>query len=220
MLRIVYLSQMVAPDAPLRDLLPRESSFVVPLFAGLGAQVHVVDVTVEPPPCAEGWDGVVVGGTAGSVNDTEPWRLRLRRWMSEPLNVPFLGICGGHQLLAQCLGARILPLPARRHGVYPLHVPGIRGFTDRVVQMHGEYVADVPTGADVWAHDGVCIQALRYPGHKWTVQFHPEASVEALREAARKANRPAETWPDGEVDLAVAGGKALISSWLDGIRSR
>lgn len=216
-MRVLYLSQIMSHDHPRRSTLPDERLQVPPLFAELNTEVHVVDATCEELPDPRAYAGVVVGGSAGSANDTEPWRLRLGQWMVT-WDVPLLGICGGHQLLAHALGSRVAKMARPQVGVHPLQLPGIPGFTGWVMQMHSEHVLDVPPGATVWAEDAAGIQALRFPGHRWTVQFHPEMPEAVAYGAGRGMGATAESWPRSEVQAAVAGGLALFRAWLDGLR--
>jgi GMP synthase-like glutamine amidotransferase len=216
--RILYLSQIMSHDHPRRAALPDERLQVPPLFAELGHEVHVVDATCEPLPDPGSYAGVVVGGSAGSANDMEPWRLRLGEWMGTWRDVPLLGICGGHQLLARVLGARVVKMARPQVGIHPLQLTGLPDFTGWVMHMHSEHVVDVPAGATVWAEDAAGLQALRFPGHRWTVQFHPEMPEQVAYGAGRGLGATAESWPQREVRAAVAGGKALFRAWLAGLR--
>jgi GMP synthase (glutamine-hydrolysing) len=215
---VLYLSHLLPHDHPRRPLLPDEKETIPALFDEIGAKIHVVDATCEELPDPRAYAGVVVGGSMGSANDTEPWRLRLREWLGTWQEVPLLGLCGGHQLLAHVLGSRVMKMSRPQVGAHPLELPGIPGFEGWVLQMHSEHVVDVPPGATVWAEDSAGIQALRYAGHyRWTVQFHPELPEHVTRVAGRGLGATDESWPLTEVRAAVAGGKALFRAWLKGL---
>ena len=215
--RILYLSQMVAFDHPSRASFPQEETIVRPLLESLGAEVVFVDVSRDAPPEPTSFDGVVVGGSSGSANDTEPWRLRLREWLATWQRVPLLGICGGHQLLAHALGAAIVKMERPQVGVHPLALSGVEGFSGNVMHMHTERVADVPPGATVWAEDGAGIQALRYGAHRWTVQFHPEVPEAMAPKLGRPMGATEASWPAEGVRHAVADGRALLGAWLQAL---
>jgi hypothetical protein len=53
--------------------------------------------------------GVVVLGSASSVNDRLPWQLELGDWLLPRMHdgLPTLGLCFGHQLIGQLLGAQV-----------------------------------------------------------------------------------------------------------------
>jgi GMP synthase (glutamine-hydrolysing) len=189
-----------------------EAASIRRAFAPFGATLTMHDATLARPPAPTGFDGVVVGGSFGSANDQEPWRLALRDWLTTHPNVPLLGICGGHQLLAHALGAPVEVSPASQMGVYPLVLSDVPGFTGRVVQLHHERVATVPPGAELWATDEMGIQALRYGPRRWTVQFHPEMDAEVVQVAGAQSGLSEDVWAD--LDAAVAGGRAVLSAWI------
>lgn len=193
-----------------------EADTVPAAFEAAGAKADVLDVTVALPPDPHSFDGVVIGGSRGSVHDPQPWRRRLREWVQAHGDVPMLGICGGHQLVAHVNGARVERLALPQFGVYPLDLPDVQGFHGRVVQVHEEHVVDVPPGAELWARDETCLQALRYPGHRWGVQFHPEFS-EDVAHAIGATFGPSPLWSDEAIAAGVASGRALLARWLEGL---
>ncbi|MDP2306952.1 MAG: type 1 glutamine amidotransferase [Pseudomonadota bacterium] len=212
MRRILYLSQLVGPADPRRADAPSEAHTVPPVLAALGAHALVHDVTLEPAPDPDGYDGVIVGGSFGSANDREPWRVALEGWLATHRAVPLLGICGGHQLLARALGGVVDVAPRPQYGVYPLDLPGVPGFPGVVLQLHTERVAVPPADAELWAADEAGIQALRYGAARWTVQFHPEADEALPRYVGRSRGLDDTTWSD--LGTAQAGGRALLTAWL------
>ena len=69
--------------------------------------VSVVDVTVDDLPGQPGdWDGIVVTGSPAMVSDREPWSEHTGSWLAAAVSaeIPLLGVCYGHQLLAHALG--------------------------------------------------------------------------------------------------------------------
>ena len=96
-------------------------------------------------------------------------------------DIPILGICLGHQLMALATGAKTAKLKYGHRG--PNHpVKDLK--TDRVYitsQNHGYYVKEDTVNKDVAEvshinlNDGT-VEGLRYKNKKiFTVQFHPEA---------------------------------------------
>ena len=140
--------------------------------------------------------GIVLMGSAASVHDREPWLSRLSDWLGPvvrgEVRVPLLGICFGHQLVAQLAGGRVEFLYEDRSklvGVRTTTLRGSRLLPDaeslQVVVSHQEVVTTVPPGFDVTASrpeseiDGMDHESLPL----FTCQFHPEARTEFAKTA-------------------------------------
>lgn len=210
--RVLYISELADLADPRRPVVELERASVLAVFSELGAECHVHDAVLALPPDPAPYDGVILGGSFGSANDEEPWRVALREWLLTVPEAPLLGICGGHQLLARALGGVVERMPESQMGVYPLELSSVPGFDGRVVQLHGERVAVPPDGAEVWAADDAGIQALRYGPRRWTVQFHPEMEEHIVRTAGESNQVPEEAW--AELDAAIASGRAFLRAWL------
>ncbi|HUJ26811.1 MAG TPA: gamma-glutamyl-gamma-aminobutyrate hydrolase family protein [Myxococcales bacterium] len=142
-------------------------------------------------------EGVVVTGSPLSVMDEAPWMLELG---SELLRLgargtPVLGVCFGHQLLARAAGGRVVLNPRGREiGTVEVQLSeaGRRdalfawagGAPEIEVQAtHMDAVDPLPPGAVVLAsNENTSAQAFRLSETVAAVQFHPELSVEAMRD--------------------------------------
>jgi GMP synthase-like glutamine amidotransferase len=138
------------------------------------------------------FDALVVLGGEMNVwqEDSHNWlvaeKAAIRDWVAGPPK-PLLGICLGHQLLADALGGEV-GLGARfEAGIHPVRLtaeggadPVLGGLTPTfgALQWHGAEVRRVPDGAVVLATNDTCaVQAMRVGACAWGVQFHPEVSL-------------------------------------------
>jgi GMP synthase-like glutamine amidotransferase len=128
-------------------------------------------------------DGWLCSPSRSSVYDDEPWISGVEELLREAVadDVPFVGICFGHQLLAHALGGRV-ERAADGWGVgvqeYELldAPPALAGSsTCALIASHQDQVVDVPTELRVIARADYCpIAGLAASERVWTVQGHPE----------------------------------------------
>lgn len=209
---------------------------------GLGMQARdaeVVDVQRdEPLPDPAECTGVVITGAHEMVTDRLPWSLRVQRWIPQLLaaDVPLLGICYGHQLLAQATGGRVGYHPAGREiGTVPVHLqpdrpadPLFDGVPPTVLAhvVHAQSVLQLPLGA-VWLawNEFEPHHAYRLGEHAWGVQFHPEydsrimkSYIRLLAEELSSAHRDVQEVLDSVQETPVARG--ILQRFAEYVRSR
>jgi GMP synthase (glutamine-hydrolysing) len=154
------------------------------------------------------FDGVVVTGSAASAYWDEGWIHDAREWVrgAHERDLPVLGVCFGHQLLATALGGTVEELPeyeigyrsVRRTGDSPLLAGLDEEFT--VFTTHGDGVVSLPDGAEVFAENDYGLHGFRV-GNAFGVQFHPEYDVET----AESVTRTKEFLGEERVAEVVAG---------------
>ncbi len=157
----------------------------------LDADLVEFDATDAHLPDHTGFDGVVVTGSRSSVYWDEAWIPQLVDYVAEAADagVPILGVCYGHQVLAEALGGRVTGMDGfeigyntvRHRGDDELFADVPESFT--VFTTHGDAVVDLPPGATLLAENEYGVHAFR-KGHSWGVQFHPEYDIETAREVA------------------------------------
>lgn len=136
------------------------------------------------------FDAVVVSGSQTSVYDDEPWIAAATAWVREVVGaeVPLLGICWGHQLLAQATGGEVDPMGGAGELGYesisrletgdPLFDgvdPSFAAF-----ETHTDEVTTLPADATPLAETERALQAFRIE-NAWGVQFHPEYDLDTAR---------------------------------------
>jgi GMP synthase (glutamine-hydrolysing) len=181
-----------------RPELALEGDFEGWIAVGMGLAPAAVDVVAVdagealPPPGAP--SGIVVTGSSALVSEREPWSERTAEWLARAVeaDVPILGICYGHQLLAHALGGAVGANPRGREiGTVQVRVLAA-GRTDPLLgtlgdeapahATHVESVLALPPGAVRLAESDLDpVQAARFGARAWGVQFHPEFDVDAIR---------------------------------------
>ena len=163
----------------------------------------------ELPDDLGGHQGLLVlGGAMGAHDEADhPWLAPTKALVREAAatGVPTLGICLGHQLVADALGAEVGLNPrGQQLGLLPV------GWTDEGgrdeltapvvgtgvgVQWNDDVVLRVPEGVAVLATtpEGE-LQAARFAPTVWGVQLHPEAHDGVLR-----------VWAEDEVERDAEG---------------
>lgn len=170
----------------------------------------------ERLPEPEGWAGAVITGSHDMVTDGLPWIADAAAWIrrAAAAGLPLLGICFGHQLLADALGGRAAYHPdgleigtaditrTRASAADPLFRGLPEVFPGHVT--HSQTALKLPEWATLLAtgsHDPH--QAFRAGESVWGVQFHPEFDAPAIREYVRR--REAELAASGrDVDAILA----------------
>ncbi|HYM45793.1 MAG TPA: glutamine-hydrolyzing GMP synthase [Solirubrobacteraceae bacterium] len=180
--------------------------------------IHSPDVAAEElAECA----GVVLSGGPSSVYGPDAPRCDAAIF---DLPIPILGICYGHQLMAEMLGGRVAPGEGGEYGRARLEVlKGDHLFTgvpreQEVWMSRGDVVEAPPPGFQVVAQTDACPVAAMTSsaGDRYSVQFHPEVAhtthgVQILRNFALGVCKAGVTTRSHDlVDDLVAGIRAEV----------
>jgi GMP synthase (glutamine-hydrolysing) len=144
-----------------------------------------------PLPGPRDADGFVITGSSASVTERAPWMLRAEELIRgiEDARVPVLGICFGHQMIAQALGGEVRRNPRGRE-IGTVRVerseddPIFAGLPTEFLAnaTHVDSVVRAPPRAEVLARTSLDpVAAFRVGATVRAVQFHPEFDAGATR---------------------------------------
>ncbi len=161
---------------------------------GVNWQAVELDAGEQIPPLHD-YDAMWVMGGPMDVWDTEehPWliaeKAAIREWVLE-LKRPYLGLCLGHQLLADALGGKCGKLDPPEIGVLDIELTdaGRRDpifadmpDTQRALQWHSVQVTEAPDNCTILAQSNVCAnQAMRVGENAWSMQYHVEVEPDTV----------------------------------------
>ena len=138
------------------------------------------------------YDGFVVTGSRASVYWDREWIGELKRWVGEAVEagLPALGVCYGHQLLADVLGGRVEDMGEYEIGYRTVEQDGqnrlLNGIDQEMVVFttHSDRVLRAPPGATVFAKNDYGIHGFR-KDRVFAVQFHPEYDMDTAETVTR-----------------------------------
>jgi GMP synthase (glutamine-hydrolysing) len=158
----------------------------------LDAEVTEFDCLSGELPDTFHYDAFVVTGSFASVYWDREWIGRLKTWAGAAVEagLPALGVCYGHQLLADVLGGRVESMGEYELGYRPIEQDGETRLLDGLDEeftaftSHSDRVTDAPPGATVFARNDYGIHGFR-KDRVFAVQFHPEYDMTTAESVTR-----------------------------------
>ncbi|MFT7593590.1 MAG: GMP synthase-like glutamine amidotransferase [Paracoccaceae bacterium] len=192
-----------APDALIDDTGDYDLMFRN-LLGGHGFTfVTYAVVDGEFPTSAADADGWLITGSRHGAYDDLPWIPPLEDLIRDihTRGAPLVGICFGHQIIAQALGGKV----EKFDGGWAIGRTAYAqdGKTLTLNAWHQDQVTQRPKGARVLAGNDFCKNAvLAYGNTIWTVQPHPEYGAAFIKGLIRTRGRGLV--PDAILDQAAA----------------
>lgn len=172
--------------------------------------------------------GLILSGGPSSVYEQDAPRIDAKIL---EMSLPILGLCYGHQLIAQIAKGKVKPATCKEYGIAQVKIDravGVlkgSGNKEKVWMSHGDTVFAPPSGFEVLAHTKSCpVAAFRHKKKPiYGLQWHPEVihtenGMLMLRNFIFKVCKCEANWKMGdiiekmvkEIKSEVGKGKAII----------
>ena len=148
----------------------------------------------EVLPLSENISGIIITGSPTMITENPVWLKSVSDWLLECFakKIPTLGICFGHQLIAQILGGKVdFHQLGTEIGTVTINL-SLAGLKDplfynipdhiKVDVVHSQSVVKLPPEAEILAYnDHEPHHAFVFNSHIWGIQFHPEFNEEITK---------------------------------------
>jgi GMP synthase-like glutamine amidotransferase len=180
----------------------------------------------ELPEAPTTCDAYLITGASAGVYDPLPWIADAEDFLRAARGkAALVGVCFGHQLMAQAFGGRVIKSPKGWGlGEQDYRVLIREPWMDeasaiRLPGSHQDQVVEQPPGAEVWAaNDFTPMGALVWPGERAiTIQLHPE--FEPAYASALIENRRGSLYAEDQADRAIQSyqgpdDRARVGGWI------
>lgn len=180
-MKIGILQTGHAPDELLESFKDYDVMFQN-LLGGNGFEFETYSVVDGVfPSGADACDGWLITGSRHGAYEDHPWIPPLEDLIRDihARKLPLVGICFGHQIIAQALGGKVVKYDGGwAVGRVEYDMGGEKRFVNA---WHQDQVIDLPPGARVVGGNDFCKHAiLAYDDTIWTMQPHPEYGADFI----------------------------------------
>lgn len=171
----------------------------------------------EPLPEVLTADGILLTGSPLSVRDEAPWMQHAGQWTLRQVQkeIPVLAVCFGHQLLGECLGARVGENSnGPEWGTIEIALQGSDPLFDGLPETllvqasHRDVLLSLPEGAICLAKNAnTAAQAYGWGAYLRAVQFHPEARSNVIADLLAVRGLDGNTEPSDH-------GQRILGNWV------
>lgn len=178
----------------------------------------------EFPASVDICDGYLTTGSRFSVYDEEGWIRELKRFVRRlsDADKPFVGVCFGHQVLAEALGGKVGKAPQGWGiGVHGLTIVRAEGWMAPAQEncgiqySHRDQVLRLPENAVVLAESDHCPVAMFRIGERMLgIQGHPEFPAAYTEALVRSRTDLIGAEVVNATDFASPTDEALLTNWI------
>jgi len=136
---------------------------------------------------------VIISGSTTGIYEDKEWIDKLvektRKYIEN--DVPVLGLCFGHQIIAKAMGAEVVQMDDYEIGYRPVEFRDSEIFegldsVEYPFNTHQDKVIDMPEDLEPIAESDICNQGIQHRSKPvYGVQFHPELTPPIKKKAVR-----------------------------------
>jgi len=197
------------------------------LFARYAPQIELVyfDARAGELPASLGaCEAYVTTGSRFSAYDDEAWIRALKDFVRQlhEADRPFVGICFGHQVMAEALGGKVEPSPQGWGvGVHGMNVVRTENWMQpqqsscNIQYSHRDQIVRLPEQSVVLAESDHCPVAMFRVGEKMLgIQGHPEFPADYVQALVRGRVEIIGAEKVNATDFTTPTDDAVITDWL------
>lgn len=183
---------------------------------------------MQLPETVDACDGYVISGSRSGAYDDKRWIGELMAFIREAVreDVPMVGVCFGHQVMAAALGGTVERFDGGwGGGVRTMTVtssrPWMSGSPEKLslIMSHDDQVTKLPDGANLIGSSDHCENFLvEFTPHHVGIQGHPEFSrpfAAAIYNGCRETRGAAAD--DALATLAHPTDASLVAGWIHNV---